>query len=337
MKTGNSFFLLMVILFATESLFAIEISTNRNPVGLEHNILFNSASHYNVTQSGSVQLSIPALFDGKFEPSYSATAPSESDPYILEITGIPGHHTQAGAWIGWSTRYWPATRFKIEGFDVYYGNNWVTLADYENMDYSGKDYIQACSPGSYTKLKFTFYKASGRDGRLGISELFFIHPEATQPYGTLYSPNAWQKTGSNLYYTGGKVGIGTSLPQSELSVRGAITTQEIIVTDAGWSDFVFDDDYALPSLDEVESFIKEKNHLPDIPSETEIKKNGLSIADMIARQMQKIEELTIYLIELKKENQTLQREMEELKLSMAKNKMPLLRVHPKPANGPPLN
>lgn len=110
----------------------------------------------------------------------------------------------------------------------------------------------------------------------------------------------------NLIVGNGKVGIGTNDPGNyELAVEGTIGAREVVVTQASWSDFVFEEDYKLNSLDKVESYIKKNKHLPDIPSEKEIKENGLSMADMMAKQMQKIEELTLYVIELKKENKNL--------------------------------
>jgi len=102
----------------------------------------------------------------------------------------------------------------------------------------------------------------------------------------------------------GKVGIGTTNPKSKLSVNGIITAKEIKV-ESGWSDFVFEKQYELPSLKIVESYIKMHKHLPDIPSAKEVKEQGLAVSDMLAKQMQKIEEMTLYLIELKKENDQL--------------------------------
>jgi len=138
-----------LILFTLLFLFIVQsqaqvITTNRNAIGLEHNILFNANNRYTVTQPGSVKLDLSYLFDGKFAPSYSSTGPTNSNPYIIEISGLPKIHIQQGAWIGWSTRYWPASRFKIEGYDEYYGNGWVTIADYQNTDYTGYDFIKKC-------------------------------------------------------------------------------------------------------------------------------------------------------------------------------------------------
>lgn len=107
-----------------------------------------------------------------------------------------------------------------------------------------------------------------------------------------------------VFTSGGNVGIGTTTPAYKLSVNGTIQAKEVKV-ESNWSDFVFDKEYALPSLMQVESYIKENKHLPGVPSAKEIQDNGLSMAEMMAEQMQKIEELTLYLIDMKKENEEL--------------------------------
>lgn len=98
----------------------------------------------------------------------------------------------------------------------------------------------------------------------------------------------------------GFVGIGTGNPQSLLAVNGKITAKEVEVTLSGWSDFVFNSDYKLRPLCEVEQFIKTNKHLPDVPSEKEVLENGVNLGDMSAVLLQKIEELTLYIIELNK-------------------------------------
>jgi len=111
----------------------------------------------------------------------------------------------------------------------------------------------------------------------------------------------------------GNVGIGTDNPTHKLSVNGTIKAKEIIVELTGWSDFVFDKDYKLKSLTEVENFIKDNGHLPSIPSEKEVLEQGISVGEINSKLLQKIEELTLYMIEIKKENQKLTQEVEKLK------------------------
>ena len=96
------------------------------------------------------------------------------------------------------------------------------------------------------------------------------------------------------------VGIGTTNPAHKLSVNGTIQSKEVIV-ETGWADYVFDENYKLPSLGEVEKFIQHNNHLPNMPSAKEVEEKGLHLGDTQRRMMEKIEELTLYVIELQKE------------------------------------
>ena len=108
-------------------------------------------------------------------------------------------------------------------------------------------------------------------------------------------------TGNIMTITGdGNVGIGTSNPTYKLSVLGNIRSTEVVV-ETGWADYVFSEKYKLPKLEEVEKFIQQNKHLPNIPSAKEVEENGLYLGDMQKRMMEKIEELTLYVIELKKE------------------------------------
>ena len=119
-------------------------------------------------------------------------------------------------------------------------------------------------------------------------------------------------TESFVVLNSGRVGIGTTSPQSELSVKGNITAKEIRVTETGWPDFVFEKDYKLPSLETVAASITKDGHLPGIPASREIRQQGVAVSRMLATQMQKIEEITLYLIDLKRENQVLKERVERL-------------------------
>ena len=112
----------------------------------------------------------------------------------------------------------------------------------------------------------------------------------------LYTNNA-----NRVFILGnGNVGIGTDNPTYKLSVNGNVRSKEVVV-ESGWADYVFDKDYPLRSLKEVENYIGEYNHLPGVPSATDIQKNGLNVGELQTKMMEKIEELTLYVIDLKKE------------------------------------
>ncbi|MGS2741648.1 hypothetical protein [Sinomicrobium sp. M5D2P17] len=132
---------------------------------------------------------------------------------------------------------------------------------------------------------------------------------------TIADPDSYEEVpvAGDFTIFSGNVGIGTTNSNNwKLAVNGNIRAKEIKV-ETGWSDFVFEDSYNLPTLEEVEQHIKEKGHLKDIPSAKEVEENGIFLGEMDAKLLQKIEELTLYMIELKKENQQLRKEIDELK------------------------
>lgn len=95
----------------------------------------------------------------------------------------------------------------------------------------------------------------------------------------------------------GNIGIGTTDPQFRLDVRGTAHFCKVKVKTETWCDYVFDENYILPDLTELEAFVKENKHLPNIPSEAEVIENGIDIAEMNALLLEKIEELTLIIIE----------------------------------------
>lgn len=110
----------------------------------------------------------------------------------------------------------------------------------------------------------------------------------------------------------GNVGIGTNSPGNyKLAVDGSILAKSIDV-EATWSDFVFEDDYNLLSLEDVRSFIAENKHLPDIPSAQEVEENGINVGEIQSKLLQKIEELTLYVLQVSDENVALKDRIDAL-------------------------
>jgi hypothetical protein len=114
----------------------------------------------------------------------------------------------------------------------------------------------------------------------------------------------------------GQVGIGTTTIPTDyrLAVAGNVIAEKIKVKkqSSGWPDFVFSPNYKLPSLTEVEAFVRQNSHLPEIPSANEIEKDGQDLGEMNRLLLKKVEELTLYLIEQSKEIKLLKSKVEQL-------------------------
>jgi len=110
----------------------------------------------------------------------------------------------------------------------------------------------------------------------------------------------------------GNVGIGTTSPNAKLAVNGDVRSREVLVETANWPDYVFKEDYKLPTLIEEEEFIHTNGHLSGFDSEAEM--NGtIIVGDVTKRQQEQIEQMMLHLISMKKEMEDMKGEITELK------------------------
>lgn len=132
-------------------------------------------------------------------------------------------------------------------------------------------------------------------------------------HGTYFTYGNYQNQVEKVAITiknNGYVGIGTKNPNARLAVNGKIEAEEIEVKNVG-ADYVFEDSYKLLSLKEVEAFIEKNNHLPGIEPAS-VTEQGVELGEFSELLLQKIEELTLYVIELEKKNQSLEKRIEEI-------------------------
>lgn len=217
----------------------------------------------------------------------------------------------------------------LAGFD---GSNIIYLTN-DNTSYGRTNLIltgrlsnanDAWSFGSQARNSIVFNVNSAAVGaNIGAigTEYYSIQLEGnSKSLGFLSSQNG--ASPNMVLLQNGNIGVGTTSPQSKLAVNGTITGQEVKVTQTGWSDFVFDSAYRLPRLSNITNYIKTYHHLPDIPSAEQIENKGLNLGNMEKKQMQKIEELTLYQINADKRITQLEKELSELKeeVEQLKNK-----------------
>ncbi len=100
----------------------------------------------------------------------------------------------------------------------------------------------------------------------------------------------------------GNMGVGTNAPDAKLAVNGQIHATEVRVTaNVPGPDYVFEKEYALVPLDELRSFIEKNKHLPEVPSAKQMEEDGIKVGEMNLLLLKKVEELTLYVLQLKEE------------------------------------
>jgi hypothetical protein len=229
------------------------------------------------------------------------TAPLEISFETLKLGGFVVNNGLTGI------RFTKLTQSKVMN---YLSNLPDTTTNFLTVDGSGNMVLQNAS---------IFYKTDGfltgnRTVKMNGSNLAFT--------GQAAGPIVWDgptPTPSNHFFingTTGFVGVGTAVPDSKFTVNGKIHATEVLVTATVPADYVFEKyfegksalkaDYTMPTLEEIEAYTKANKHLPSIPSAKEMQTNGVELGDMTNKLLQKIEELTLYVIEQNKRIKSLE-------------------------------
>ncbi len=139
-----------------------------------------------------------------------------------------------------------------------------------------------------------------------FTTLLFIQKSYSQ--GPIYFP-----TGAVFGPTTIAIPAGSNY---KLAVSGGIITEKVRIagsTTMAWADYVFEPNYKLKSIEEVAKFVKTYKHLPDVPTTKDVKQNGVDLADTQVILLQKIEEMTLYIIEQNKKIKILERKFNSIK------------------------
>jgi len=201
------------------------------------------------------------------------------------------------------------SKFLILNYSVeldYYSTDYINI--YSVDEYENQYLLATYSASEYGEIKTTI--PSGRARVEFITDSYGCYYEDYAGWGvnfSYYTDNTVY-TSNNLevkYNTkiNGNFEIGTRIPyaNSQLLVKGKIKARNVEMTTNGWADFVFDSNYKLPALIEVDEYIGKHKHLPGLPSAIEVKENGVKVSEMQMKLLQKIEELTLYVIQHQKD------------------------------------
>lgn len=274
-------------------------------------------------------------FKGGYTFAY-ITSGTPWDGALLSFGGFNNNYdTQLNA-----SYFHSSLSFRTRNGDTGTWNNWVELASKKSNHFIGDQTIDG-SVGIGTNSPQAKLDVNGNIRINNNADYTFLtlgkqandqiivdnHPQ--KAYGGGYFFRVHNDSNPNSYLDAlviadnGNVGIGVNAPQNRLDVAGKssfsdnmkvnakIEAQEVKVTQTPTADFVFEEDYALPALEDVEHHIKEKKHLPEIASAKEMEKEGVNVGEFQIKLLQKIEELTLYSIE---QNKKINKLVEENKL-----------------------
>lgn len=162
--------------------------------------------------------------------------------------------------------------------------------------------VMGVPPGKYAYTRVEIMPGGSSQGEL-CSQFSLYHAysetDKTENIRLASKGKCWINNYAN-------VGIGTDNPQYKLDVRGTVRATEVLVNIPSGADFVFDPSYNLRPLSEVSSYIKQHRHLPEIQSAQDMQENGVRVDKLQIQLLQKIEELTLYILQQEQRIQELE-------------------------------
>jgi trimeric autotransporter adhesin len=276
-------------------------------------------------------LALGFVFNAKAQTTYYGTGASSAGTtnahygaYAGASSGtglnayIPGYNTFIGYYSGYSYNSKAGSSTMIgaySGYSTSTGRSNVFLgykSGYTNTSGGNNTYLGINSGYSNTTGEGNVFIGYNSGYYSTESNTFVLdNSNTTSPflYGDITSKKLAVGGITTFPATAGSIDVS----DYSLFVKGGILTEEVRVTlQADWADYVFAKDYKLPTLKEVEGYIDANGHLPNMPSAQQVKEDGIGLGEMSKMQQEKIEELTLYLIEQQKEIETLKAQVKAL-------------------------
>lgn len=225
----------------------------------------------------------------------------DNDPPTIPSNLNASNVTNSSLTLSWSGS---SDNIGVAGYRIYKNNS--SIGQTASLTYNVQSLAPATTYSFYVKAYDEAGNFSGPGNTISVTTLDNGSGGGGGGGGGTGGPAVYHVGNANLptvnwqalnLYSAGNVGIGTAPnPEIRLSVNGTARVKELIV-ETDWSDFVFENDYKLPTLKEVKKHITDYGHLKDIPSAEEVERDGVDVGEMNKLLLQKIEELTLYMIE----------------------------------------
>ena len=285
----------------------VELQTN-DPVLITYNIcldLYSAFDYVNIfelDENNNVTARLKHAW-GVEEPGVII---STSNRFKVEYGGVTGNVD--GTYEGFQLHFKKATQTHLTEHDYYImgkvgiGTTHAKATLHVNGSIYGGEPFGATilkSKSGYVSIGTSMQQPTHMEFLTDRNQFIFNKPILNQTGILGSTTNTLQFTtndSTRMAIVDGKIGIGTSSPSYMLDVAGTIRANEIIVNTTG-ADFVFAEDYRLRPLSEVKAFIQENKHLPDIKSAQEMQENGVGVNELQTQLLQKIEELTLYILQ----------------------------------------